>query len=76
MAWIVFFSALLLIMNLLFYLDIGLSGVSVGYLNLIIIFLFIIFFSWRYFKKSTQFKNFLGNIFENNNLNGSLATSL
>ncbi|SOC39152.1 sensor histidine kinase [Ureibacillus acetophenoni] len=75
-AWIVFFILLLLIMNVLFYLDIGLSGISIGYFNLIVIFLFLSFFGWRYFKETAQFKNFLGNVFENNNLSDLNAENL
>ena len=67
-AWILFFLLLLVVINTLFYLDIGLSGVSVGYFNLIIIFMFLVFLIWRYFKETSQFKNFLGNIYENNNI--------
>ncbi|KGR79746.1 sensor histidine kinase [Ureibacillus manganicus] len=76
-AWIVFFLSLLVVINGLFYLDIGLAGISVGYFNLIIIILFVMFLIWRYFKETTQLKNFLGNIFENNNIpeiNGELLS--
>nr|WP_106781835.1 sensor histidine kinase [Lysinibacillus timonensis] len=66
-AWIVFFITLLLIINLLFYLDIGFSGISVSYFNLIVLSLFILFLVWRYKKETNQLRNFLGNIFENNN---------
>jgi len=68
-AWIIFHIILLGTMNLLFYLDIGLSKISITYFNVIFISMFLLFLTWRYFKETAQFKNFLGNIFENNNLN-------
>ncbi|MFY3792652.1 sensor histidine kinase [Ureibacillus sp. MALMAid1270] len=65
--WIIIFIIIILFINLLFYLDNGFSGISVGYFNLIVIGLFVCFLIWMYFKEKNQIKNFLGNISENNN---------
>ena len=75
-AWIVFFLALLGITNLLFYLDIGFAGISVAYYNLVMVALFVLFLIWRYIKETAQLRNFLGNIFENNNFKEGQLDSL
>lgn len=67
--WISFFIIIIMLMNLLFYLDNGFSHISIGYFNLVVNGLFVAFLIWRYFKESNQIKNFLGNISENNNIN-------
>ncbi|WP_431028434.1 sensor histidine kinase [Lysinibacillus sp. LZ02] len=58
LAWIAFFICLQLWMNILFFLDDGFSDVSIRYINLINVLLFLIFFSWRYVKELKQLRTF------------------
>lgn len=51
LSWILFFVLCMLWMNLLLYLDVGFAKVSTTYLNATLIFFFITFVVWRYFKE-------------------------
>ncbi|RHW36245.1 sensor histidine kinase [Lysinibacillus yapensis] len=60
--WIAFMISLLLFINLLFYLDTGLSGISVGYFNIVVFSIFTVFLIWRYIKEVGELRDFLGNL--------------
>ncbi|MCS1383369.1 MULTISPECIES: sensor histidine kinase [Lysinibacillus] len=62
LAWIGFFVFLLVVLNILFSLDVGLVGISIWYVNMIMIVAFFIFLLWRYTKEIGQLKDFLGNV--------------
>jgi OmpR family two-component system bacitracin resistance sensor histidine kinase BceS len=57
--WITFIFALLIFINLLFYLDSGLSEISTSYFNIVIISLVVVFLVWRYFKETREIIKFL-----------------
>lgn len=67
-SWILFFVILLLWMNLLFYLDAGFEGISIAYLNMTSIGLFIVFVIFRLVIWHLQFKNQAILHFEGNSL--------
>ncbi|ETT88671.1 sensor histidine kinase [Viridibacillus sp. FSL R5-0477] len=63
-SWILFFIVIQLWLNLVLFLDVGLSSVSAVYLNLTNTVLFIVFLMWRYLKETKsirRLKHFLGN---------------
>ncbi|MFJ7668827.1 sensor histidine kinase [Lysinibacillus sp. NPDC097195] len=62
LAWIGFFVFLILILNVLFSLDVGLVGVSIWYLNIIMVVTFTLFLMWRYIREIGQLRDFLGNV--------------
>lgn len=62
LAWIGFFVFLLVVLNLLFSLDVGLVGISIWYVNMIMVVAFFIFLLWRYTKEIGQLKDFLVNV--------------
>lgn len=62
LAWIGFFVFLILILNVLFSLDVGLVGVSIWYLNIIMLVTFALFLLWRYIREVGQLRDFLGNV--------------
>lgn len=55
-AWIGFFIVLHLWMNGLIFIDSGISGISLLYLNGMNLLLFIVFLVWRYIKETNQVK--------------------
>lgn len=55
-AWIGLFILLQLWMNVLFYLDEGFSKVSILYLNVINILIFLLFMSWRYVREMKRLR--------------------
>lgn len=55
-SWIMFFVLLQIWQNGLFYLDKGLSNISILYLNIMNILFFVVFFIWRYVKETKQLK--------------------
>lgn len=59
LAWICFIFVLILFTNILFYSDAGLSGISIGYYNVIVVLLLLLFFLWRYFRETRQLKKLL-----------------
>ncbi|RKJ00020.1 sensor histidine kinase, partial [Butyricicoccus sp. 1XD8-22] len=61
-AWISFILALLIFINTIFFLDSGLSGISISYFNIVTILLTVVFFVWRYFKETQALVHFLGNL--------------
>ena len=61
-SWIVFYFSMLLILNLLFKLDSGLSNISIAYVNCILFISFSLFIIWRYRVEVLQLGNFLGNL--------------
>lgn len=61
-AWIFFILALLIFINTIFFLDSGLSGISISYFNIVTILLTVVFFVWRYFKETQALVHFLGNL--------------
>ncbi|WP_039042768.1 HAMP domain-containing sensor histidine kinase [Sporosarcina sp. ZBG7A] len=58
-SWIALFVGSLLLTDLLLVLDKGLSisSVSIGYLNLLVLTIFILFFIWRYRKETAYLRN-------------------
>lgn len=62
LAWIGFFVFLIIILNILFSLDVGLVGVSIWYVNIIMLVTFSLFLLWRYIREVGQMKDFLGNV--------------
>jgi len=61
-AWITYIFILLLFINILFYFDNGLSGISVSYFNIVYIVLVFTFLIWRYYKETQGLVHFLGNL--------------
>ena len=61
-AWITFIFMLLLFINILFFLDKGLSEISVSYFNIVYIILTLTFIFWRYYKETQGLAHFLGNL--------------
>lgn len=53
---------MIFVLNILFSLDVGLVGVSIWYVNVILLVSFIIFLFWRYVVEVKQLKDFLGNV--------------
>lgn len=62
LAWISYFLFMIVVLNILFSLDVGLVGVSIWYVNVILLVSFIIFLFWRYVVEVKQLKDFLGNV--------------
>lgn len=62
LAWIGYFLFMVVVLNILFLLDVGLVGVSIWYVNVILVVSFIIFLFWRYVVETKQLKDFLGNV--------------
>ena len=61
-AWIGFFIFTLIILNVLFSLDVGLNGISIGYVNVSLLVSFTLFFWCRYVIEVGKLKDFLGNM--------------
>lgn len=55
-AWIIFFLLFQIWLNVLFFIDNGLSNVSILYVNLMDFLFFILFIIWRYLKETKQLK--------------------
>lgn len=62
LAWISYFLFMIVVLNILFSLDVGLVGVSIWYVNVILLVSFIIFLFWRYVVEVKQLNDFLGNV--------------
>ncbi|AVK86697.1 sensor histidine kinase [Lysinibacillus sp. B2A1] len=62
LAWISYFLFMIGVLNILFSLDVGLVGVSIWYVNVILLVSFIIFLFWRYVVEVKQLNDFLGNV--------------
>ncbi|MEG0260168.1 MAG: sensor histidine kinase [Lysinibacillus sp.] len=62
LSWIVFYSGMLMVLNVLLRLDSGLAGISIMYVNVILGISFITFLLYRYIVETKQLKNFLGNL--------------
>ncbi|MBK3496593.1 sensor histidine kinase [Viridibacillus sp. YIM B01967] len=70
-SWILFFIVMQLWMNVILYLDVGLSTVSAEYLNMTNILLFVLFLIWRYVKEAKSIRkleHFLGNALDIENI--------
>ena len=62
LSWIIFYSCMLLFLNVLLKLDTGLADVSIAYMNIVLCVSFSVFLLWRYRVEVLQSRNFLGNI--------------
>ncbi|PYF08005.1 sensor histidine kinase [Ureibacillus chungkukjangi] len=61
-AWISYILLLILFINIVFFLDAGLSGISISYFNIVTLMLSFSFFIWRYIKETQGLAHFLGNL--------------
>jgi len=55
-AWILFFLFFQIWLNILFFIDNGLSNISILYVNIMDFLFFILFIIWRYVKETKQLK--------------------
>lgn len=55
-SWIIFFIILHIWMDVIFFIDSGISGISILYLNVMNFLLFGLFIVWRYIKETNQLK--------------------
>lgn len=62
--WLLWYVAFLLLANILFWLDDGLSSIPVSYFNGLSLLLFVLFFCWRYSVEKRQLQAFVEHLDE------------